>query len=367
MGDGMSIKQTPLHAFHRAHNARMVPFAGWDMPVQYANGIKAEHLATRQSAGLFDVSHMAQIEICGNRAAADLASLTPIDIAGIGDGRLRYSLFLNNQGGVLDDLMIGRMGDIFYLVVNAGRADHDIAHLEKHLDATAKLTHRTDRALVALQGPKSADILSMLGLNLDDFRFMQLRHFDFNGTDLLISRSGYTGEDGFEIAIPAGAATAFCDACLSTGLVTLAGLGARDTLRMEAGLPLWGHELDETITPVEAGLGFAISKKRRDAADFPGAPQIINELKTGPTRRLVGLSAIGARPVRDGVILRHNDKPVGSVTSGGFAPSLDRPAALGFVDAEFAVAGTSLLADTRGKPTAITVSALPFVQHQYFR
>ncbi len=367
MGDGMSIKQTPLHAFHRAHNGRMVPFAGWDMPVQYANGIKAEHLATRRSAGLFDVSHMTQIEISGDRVAADLAALTPSDIAGIGDGRLRYSLFLNNQGGVLDDLMIGRMGDIFYLVVNAGRADHDIAHLEKHLDAKTKLTHRTDRALVALQGPKSADILRMLGLNLDDLRFMQLRHFDFNGTALLISRSGYTGEDGFEIAIPAGAATAFCDACLSTGLVTLAGLGARDTLRMEAGLPLWGHELDETITPVEAGLDFAISKKRRDAADFPGAARIIDELKTGPTRRLVGLSASGARPVRDGVILRHNDKPVGSVTSGGFAPSLDRPAALGFVDAEFAVAGTSLLADTRGKPTAITVSALPFVQHQYFR
>ena len=367
MGDGMSTKQTPLHAFHRAHNARMVPFAGWDMPVQYAAGIKAEHLATRQSAGLFDVSHMAQLEISGDRAGADLAALTPSDIAGIGDGRLRYSLFLNDQGGVLDDLMIGRLGDVFYLVVNAGRADHDIAHLQKHLDASTKLTIRTDRALVALQGPQSANVLGMLGLRLDDFRFMQLRHFDFNGTELVISRSGYTGEDGFEIALPASVASQFCDACLSTGLVTLAGLGARDTLRMEAGLPLWGHELDETITPVEAGLGFAISKKRRDAADFPGANRINDQLKTGPKRRLVGLLAGGARPVRDGVILRHNDRTVGSITSGGFAPSLDRPAALGFVETEFAAPGTSLLADTRGTPTPVTVSDLPFVQHQYFR
>ena len=367
MGDGMNTKQTPLHAFHHVHNARMVPFAGWDMPVQYAAGIKAEHLATRQSAGLFDVSHMAQLEISGGRDVADLSALTPSDIAGIGQGRLRYSLFLNDQGGILDDLMIGRIGDVFYLVVNASRTDHDIAHLQKHLDASTNMAIRTDRALVALQGPQSANVLGMLGLRLDDFRFMQLRHFDFDSTELLISRSGYTGEDGFEIALPANVASEFCNACLSTGLVTLAGLGARDTLRMEAGLPLWGHELDETITPVEAGLGFAISKKRRDMADFPGANRINDQLKTGPKRRLVGLSASGARPVRDGVILRHNDRPVGSVTSGGFAPSLDRPAALGFVEAELATPGTSLLADTRGAPTPVTVSNLPFVQHQYFR
>ena len=363
----MNTKQTPLNAFHRAHNARMAVFAGWDMPVQYAAGIKAEHLATRQSAGLFDVSHMTQLEISGCRAAADLAALTPCDIASIGDGYLRYSLFLNDQGGVLDDLMIGRKGDVFYLVVNAGRADHDIAHLQKHLDSSTKLTVRTDLALVALQGPHSANVLGKLGLRLDDFRFMQLRHFDFYGVELLISRSGYTGEDGFEIALPANVASEFCDACLSTGLTTLAGLGARNTLRIEAGLPLWGHELDETITPVEAGLSFAISKKRRDMADFPGAKRINDQLKTGPKRRLVGLYAIGARPVRDGVIINHNDRSIGSITSGGFAPSLDRPAALGFVEAEFATPGTSLLANTRGVPTQLTVSNLPFVQHQYFR
>ena len=241
----MNTKQTPLHAFHYAHNARMVPFAGWDMPVQYAAGIKAEHLATRQSAGLFDVSHMAQLEISGPQAKADLSALTPRDIAGIGEGRLRYSLFLDDQGGVLDDLMIGRIGDVFYLVGNAGRANHDIAHLQKYLDASTKMVIRTDQALLALQGPQSANVLGMLSLRLDDFQFMQLRRFDFDGVELLISRSGYTGEDGF-------------------------------------------------------------------------------------------------------------------------APSLDRPAALGFVEVELATPGTSLLADTPGSPTAVTVSELPIVQHQYF-
>ena len=363
----MNTKQTPLHAFHYAHYARMVPFAGWDMPVQYAAGIKAEHLATRQSAGLFDVSHMAQLEISGPQAVADLSALTPSDIAGIGEGRLRYSLFLNDQGGVLDDLMIGRIGDVFYLMGNAGRANHDIAHLQKYLDASTKMDIRTDQALLALQGPQSANVLDMLSLRLDDFQFMQLRHLDFDGIELLISRSGYTSEDGFEIALPANVASKFCDACLPTGLVTLAGLGARDTLRMEAGLPLWGCELDETITPVEAGLSFAIFKKRCDMADFPGAKKINDQLKTGSKRRLIGLSAIGKRPVRDGVILHHNDRSVGSITSGGFAPSLDRPAAPGFVEVELATPGTSLLAGTPGSPTAVTVSELPFVQHQYFR
>ena len=363
----MRTKQTPLHDFHVAHHARMVPFAGWDMPLHYADGIKTEHLATRQSAGLFDVSHMAQLEISGDRAAADLAGLTPTDIAGIGDARLRYSLLLNDQGGVLDDLMIGRIGKVFYLVVNAGRADHDIGHLQKHLAASSTLTVHTDRALLALQGPQSASVLTRLELDLTEFRFMQIRHFDFHATPLLITRSGYTGEDGFEIALPANAAVQFCEACLATGEVTLAGLGARDTLRMEAGLPLWGHELDENITPIEAGVNFAISKARREAADFPGARRILDQLKNGPQRRLVGLSADGARPVRDGTILMHNDRQVGHISSGGFAPSLDRPAALGFVETEFAAIGTSLTAATRGTPTAVTVSQLPFVPHRYFR
>jgi len=206
-----------------------------------------------------------------------------------------------------------------------------------------------------------------LGLHLNDFHFMQLRHFDFDGMPLLISRSGYTGEDGFEIALSTRDAARFCDACLTTGHVKLAGLGARNTLRMEAGLPLWGHELDETISPIEAGLSFVISKKRREAADFPGAKRILDELEHGPNRCLVGLRANGARPVRDGTILMHNDKKVGHISSGGFAPSLDRPAALGFVEAKLAFAGRSLAADTRGTPTSVTVCQLPFVQNRYFR
>jgi len=363
----MSIKQTPLVDFHIAHGARMVPFAGWDMPIQYRLGIKAEHLATRQDAGLFDVSHMAQLEITGDSAVADLAKLTPTDIAAIGDGRLRYSLFLNDQGGVLDDLMIGRLGTRFYLVVNAGRADHDIAHLQNALSGDSQLTVHQDRALLALQGPQAATVLTTLGLDLDDFRFMQIRHFIYKDIQLLISRSGYTGEDGFEIALPADAAAGFCEACLATGHVSLAGLGARDTLRMEAGLPLWGHELDETITPVEAGLGFALSKKRREAADFPGATRILDQIASGPKRRLVGLLADGARPVRDGTILLHDEQKIGQISSGGFSPSLGRPAALGFVDADFATPDTTVMADTRGGPTAMTVSRLPFVPHRYHR
>jgi aminomethyltransferase len=363
----VETKQTPLHAFHIAHGARMVPFAGWDMPVQYATGIKAEHIATRDAAGLFDVSHMAQIEITGSGAAADLAALTPTDVAGIANGRLRYSLFLNDDGGVLDDLMIGRLGDSFHLVVNAGRAAHDIAHLTAHLGPHSQMTLHSNNALLALQGPQAAPVLGALGIDLVGFTFMHIGHFNFDGTPLLITRSGYTGEDGFEIALPAETAAAFCDACLATGRVTLAGLGARDTLRMEAGLPLWGHELDETITPVEAGLSFAISKTRRQAADFPGAKYILDDIETGPKRCLVGLLADGARPVRDGTMLMDGDQEVGNITSGGFAPSLDRPAALGFVTPSHSAAGTRLMATTRGAPTGVTVTALPFIPHRYFR
>ncbi len=367
MVDGMNAYRTPLHDLHVAHHARMVHFAGWSMPLHYTDGIKAEHLATRQSSGLFDVSHMGQLEISGDGATTDLAALTPTDIADIDDGQLRYSLFMNDQGGVLDDFMIGRLGSTFYLVVNAGRTVHDIGHLEKHLGAASKLNIRDDRALLALQGPQSASILKQLGLDLNNFGFMQIRHLHFDSTPILISRSGYTGEDGFEIALPANAAIRFCEACLATGRVSLAGLGARDTLRMEAGLPLWGKEIDDSITPIEARLNFAVSKKRRETADFPGARRILNELENGTKRRLVGLCADDARPVRDGAILLHNDKPIGHVSSGGFAPSINRPAALGFVETEFSPTGTLLTANTRGKPIAVTVSQLPFVQHRYFR
>ena len=275
----METRRTPLYDFHLANSARMVPFAGWDMPVQYADGIKAEHLATRTGAGLFDVSHMAQIWLAGGDADAALERLTPTDVGAITEGRIRYSLLLDDNGGVLDDLMIARLDGDLQLVVNAGRADHDIAHLRANLRANptdnVKMTVRDDRALLALQGPESPQVLRRLGVDLDGFFFMQIGHFTIDGVDCIITRSGYTGEDGFEISIPSGKAVQLAELLCDDAAVSLAGLGARDTLRLEAGLPLWGHELDETINPVAAGLRFALAKRRREAADCPGAAAIM--------------------------------------------------------------------------------------------
>ncbi|MDC0062386.1 glycine cleavage system aminomethyltransferase GcvT [Candidatus Puniceispirillum sp.] len=363
----MDLKRTPLYEFHVANGARMVPFAGWDMPLQYSTGIKAEHLATRDEAGLFDVSHMAQIEISGAGANASLERLTPTNLSALFEGQVRYSLFLNDTGGVLDDLMIGRLDGHLHLVVNAGRTSHDITHLRQNLDANTHMNLNEDRALLALQGPDAAQVLNNLGLDLEGLHFMDVRRFDLAGIPLVISRSGYTGEDGFEISIPGESATQIAERLLHTKKVVLAGLGARDTLRLEAGLPLWGHELDETITPTAAGLAFTLSKKRREAADFPGATIILDELARGPGRHLVGLLANGARPVRDGVLLKKDGKDIGIVTSGGFSPSLNRPAALGFVDGAYAEAGTQLTAATKGTETQITVAKLPLVTHRYFR
>ena len=360
-------QRTPLYDFHITNDARMVPFAGWDMPVQYAAGIKAEHLATRNGAGLFDVSHMVQVELSGNGADAFFERLTPTDIGAVAEGRVRYSMLLNDAGGVLDDLMVARLDGRLHLVVNAGRATHDIDHLRQNLDDSTKMDVHRDWALLALQGPKAAQILSSLGLDLDGFRFMDIRHFTLGTVPLVIARSGYTGEDGFEISMPANAAVDIAKTLMATGDVTLAGLGARDTLRLEAGLPLWGHELDETITPTMAGLRFALSKKRREAADFPGADVILDEFANGPKRQLVGLLAGGARPVRDGTILLHDGVDIGIITSGGFSPSLDRPAALGFVETHLATDGTILAAATRDGDTPITVVNLPLVPHRYFR
>jgi aminomethyltransferase len=363
----LDSKRTPLYDFHIANGARMVSFAGWDMPVQYATGIRAEHLATRDGAGLFDVSHMAQIELSGTGANTFLERLTPTDLSMLGEGRVRYSLFLNDAGGVLDDLMIARLDGHLHLVVNASRASHDITYLRQNLDATTHMKLRDDRALLALQGPGAAQVLSELHLDIDGFNFMDIRHFELDSIPLVVTRSGYTGEDGFEISTPSTSAVAIAERLLGTRKVNLAGLGARDTLRLEAGLPLWGHELNETITPTAAGLAFSLSKNRREAANFPGASIILDELTHGTSRRLVGLLAEGARPVRDGVLLMQDGEQIGIVTSGGFSPSLDRPAALGFVDAPFAEAGTQLTAATRGSETPITVAKLPLVKHRYFR
>ena len=373
----METRRTPLYDFHLANGARMVPFAGWDRPVQYADGIKAEHLATRESAGLFDVSHMAQLRIGGADADAALERLTPTDIGAIAEGRVRYSLFLDENGGVLDDLMIARLNGELQLVVNAGRADHDIAHLRANLhganlhganlncDVTMQV--RDDRALLALQGPESPQVLRRLGVDLDDFFFMQIGHFSIGGIDCVVTRSGYTGEDGFEISMAAELAVELAERLCADEAVSLAGLGARDTLRLEAGLPLWGHELDETINPVTAGLRFALSRRRLEAGDFPGAAAIMKDWNDGPARQLVGLLPQGGRPVRDEAELALNRTIIGTVTSGGFAPSLDAPAALGFVDAALATPGTEINALVRGREVPVTVAALPLVPHRYIR
>ena len=363
----MEPRRTPLYDFHLAHGARMVPFAGWDMPVQYADGIKAEHLATRAAAGLFDVSHMAQVSLSGPGAGAMLERLTPTDIDAIADGRVRYSLFLNDQGGVLDDLMIARHGNQLQLVVNAGRADHDIGLLRASLDESVTMEVRTDLALLALQGPSAAAVLQRLGADLEGFVFMQIRDISIAGIACTVTRSGYTGEDGFEISVPAEHASKLAALLADDADVTLAGLGARDTLRMEAGLPLWGHELDETINPVAARLRFALSKRRREAADFPGAGPIMTDWTDGASRLLTGLLPQGGRPVRDGAELTHEGTIIGKVTSGGFAPTLDAPAALGFVDAALAVPGTELTAVSRGRETPVMTAALPLVPHRYVR
>ena len=375
----MDNRKTALFDFHVAAGARMVPFAGWDMPVQYPAGIKAEHIATRTSCGLFDVSHMVQISFDasgdGSSAETMLAKLTPTDLGLIGEGRVRYSMFLDDNGGVLDDLMIARLDGRLQLVANAGRADHDIAHLTAHLGDDVSMTVHDELSLIALQGPKAATVLQDLGITLDvdmaDFAFMDIRHATLMGAKVTLTRSGYTGEDGFEISIPNEAVVDITTALAAHDDVHLAGLGARDTLRMEAGLPLWGHELSETINPVEAGLGFVLSKRRREAGDFPGAANILADFSNGPSRRLVGLLPEGGRPVRDGTILKHGESgdetEIGFVSSGGFAPSLDAPAAIGFVATEFAHAGTRLMADTRGKPTPIIVADLPLVPHRFYR
>jgi aminomethyltransferase len=371
-------RKTALFDFHVAAGARMVPFAGWDMPVQYPAGIKAEHIATRTTCGLFDVSHMVQISFDasgdGSSAETMLAKLTPTDLGLIGEGRVRYSMFLDDNGGVLDDLMIARLDGRLQLVANAGRADHDIAHLTAHLGDDVSMTVHDELSLIALQGPKAATVLQDLGITLDvdmaDFAFMDIRHATLMGAKVTLTRSGYTGEDGFEISIPNEAVVDITTALAAHDDVHLAGLGARDTLRMEAGLPLWGHELSETINPVEAGLGFVLSKRRREAGDFPGAENILADFSNGPSRRLVGLLPEGGRPVRDGTILKHGESgdetEIGFVSSGGFAPSLDAPAAIGFVATEFAHAGTRLMADTRGKPTPIIVADLPLVPHRFY-
>jgi aminomethyltransferase len=366
-GPEIEIQTLPLDAWHRARDGRMVEFAGYHMPVQY-EGIMAEHLWTRESAGLFDVSHMGQLLFTGEGADAALEALLPGDIKGLGTAKMRYSLLLADNGGILDDLMVTRREDGIYMVVNGATKYDDISYLLDHLPEDITINIMDDQALLALQGPKAVDVLSRLVPGVEALVFMTAGAFEWNGTPLWISRSGYTGEDGFEISVPAEAATALADALTAEAEVKPIGLGARDSLRLEAGLPLYGHDLDPETTPVMADLGFALSKRRREEGNFMGAGRILLEREQGPVVKRVGLVVEGRQPVREGAAVVDTDgSDVGKVTSGGFAPSFGAPIAMAYVPAAMAVAGTVIQISQRGKVHQATVTAMPLIPHRYVR
>lgn len=375
-GGGDALQRTPLHGLHIELGARMVPFAGYDMPVQYPAGILAEHKQTRDAAGLFDVSHMGQAFLIGpdhETTARALEALTPGNFIGLAAGRQRYTLFLNAEGGILDDLMVTRPSDPekegwLYVVVNAACKDQDYAHLQANLPEDVTLKVLEDRALLALQGPKAAMALARSCKDADGLSFMQADHMKIGGIDCHVSRSGYTGEDGFEISVAAGDAEALARALLAEPEVEAIGLGARDSLRLEAGLCLYGHDIDTTTSPAEADLGWAVPKRRREEANFPGAERIVREFADGPSRRRVGIAPEGRAPVREGTEIQSAEgKPIGTVTSGGFGPSVGGPVAMGYVGADHAAPGTSLALILRGKPVPARVAELPFVAHNYRR
>jgi aminomethyltransferase len=356
----------PLDALHRRLGGRMVSFAGYAMPIQFSGefgGIIAEHLWTRAHAGLFDVSHMGQLLLPLAQDAA-LEALLPGDIVGLAEGALRYSLLLNDQGGVLDDLMVTRRADDLYLVVNGAVKAADIDHLRA---AGLDVSYRDDWALLALQGPEAVVALERLVPGVAALRFMRAAAFDWADTRLWISRSGYTGEDGFEISVPSAAVEALAQALLDQPEVKPIGLGARDSLRLEAGLPLYGHDLDPSITPVEAGLGFAISKRRKLERGFPGADRLMAQLFDGPARVRVGLALEGKLPAREGALVFAGDVEVGVVTSGGFAPSLGAPIAMAYVASAHAGDGTALSINVRGKLLPAVVVPMPFKTKNYVR
>ncbi|MFD1610484.1 glycine cleavage system aminomethyltransferase GcvT [Sphingomonas tabacisoli] len=366
--DDLPTQTLPLDGWHRARGARMVPFAGYHMPIQY-EGIMAEHLWTRENAGLFDVSHMGQLLISGPDAAGELEKLLPGDIKGLGEGKVRYSLLLNESGGILDDLMVTNLGGgTYYMVVNGATKWDDIAHLREHLPDEIVLNHLEDQALLAVQGPRAADAVTRLFPQAGSLFFMEGTGLVWEGVKLGIGRSGYTGEDGFEISVPASHVDKLAALLTEQPEVKPIGLGARDSLRLEAGLPLYGHDLDEETTPVMADLGFALSKRRREERSFPGAAHILMEREQGPITKRVGLLVEGRQPVREGAVVVDADgSEVGKVTSGGFSPSLERPIAMAYVPLAAAQPGTRVRLNQRAKIFDAEVTAMPFVPHRYHR
>ena len=366
------LARTPLHALHLELGARMVPFAGYEMPVQYPPGIIKEHQHTRTAAGLFDVSHMGQIRISGPGSAAALEALMPTDVVELGINRQRYGLFTNEEGGILDDLMIANFGDHLQLVVNAACKQRDFDHLRTHLADRCEIAQLDDRALLALQGPKAGAVLARIAPETTRMTFMSIATAALAGAPCYVSRSGYTGEDVFEISVPADRAEALALLLLSQPEVAPAGLGARDSLRLEAGLCLYGHDIDAQTTPVEAGLGWALSAARREggvrAGGYPGASVLAQELKEGAARKRVGLLPKGRMPVREGAgLVDGKGRGTGIVTSGGFGPTTGTPVAMGYLETALARVGSELRAVVRGLPVAVEVVALPFVPHRYYR
>lgn len=367
--DGAPLAHLPLDALHRSLGARMAPFAGYDMPLQYASGIVSETLHTRQKAGVFDVSHMGQAILAGAGAARALESLVPGDLVGLAPGRMRYTQLLNEKGGIFDDLMVTRLPGVeerLLVVVNASRKTDDFALIRERLPQFDFIP--LNRALIALQGPRVAAVLGALLPGAEDLPFMSWRAFEESVSSFFVSRSGYTGEDGFEISMRADRAELFVKALLENEGVAPAGLGARDALRLEAGLPLYGHDLDETTDPVEAGLSWSIGKRRRAEGGFPGFERIDAALRNGPPRLRVGLLPQTKAPVREGAILvSQSGEVAGHVTSGGFSPTLQRPIAMGYVAREYAAPGVSLATELRGNRIGVDVAPLPFVAHRYFK
>jgi glycine cleavage system T protein (aminomethyltransferase) len=377
--DNSPLKRTPLYAQHLARCGKMVPFAGYEMPVQYAAGVLREHLRTRVSAGLFDVSHMGQIALrpkSGQVADAALAleRLVPQDLLGVAPGRQRYAQFTNEAGGILDDLMVAKFGDHLFLVVNAACKEADEAHLRAHLSDVCDIDSLATRALIALQGPKAESVLMKFCADAAAMKFMDAGPRRVGDVDCFVSRSGYTGEDGFEISVPSEHAEALATALLDNAEVMPIGLGARDSLRLEAGLCLYGHDIDTTTTPVEAALEWSVQKSRRAGGaregGFPGAEKILAQFAQGASRRRVGLRPEGRAPVREGASLfadAASSEPIGKVTSGGFGPSLNAPVAMGYLPTSVAIVGATVFAEVRGQRLPLKVAATPFVQNTYKR
>jgi aminomethyltransferase len=369
-----TLATTPLHALHLARGARMVPFAGYEMPVQY-EGIIAEHLHTRAAAGLFDVSHMGQAFLTGpdhDTTARALERSVGADLVDLGPGRQRYTQLLNEEGGIIDDLMVTRSADpdedgVLMLVVNAARKAVDYEQVERALPPNVKLLRAEHRALIALQGPSAAAVLARHAPDTATMAFMSANTTRFDGIECQVSRSGYTGEDGYEISVNAIRIRAIVERLLAHPEVKLIGLGARDLLRLEAALCLYGHDIDASTSPVEAGLAWSIGKRRRQEGGFPGASRILDELQRGADRRRVGLEMGGRIPAREGAEILVEGAAIGKVTSGGFGPSLGRPIAMGYVDARFATPGTAVIVSVRGKELPARIVPMPFVPHRYYR